>query len=61
MLTDAAAIAMVLVAIWIAEKAASAVPTFGCYRTWVLAALANLFSLWLIAGASPGKGREWLR
>ena len=50
MLTDAAAIAMALVAMWIAEKAASVEHTFGYYRTEVLAALANLFSLWLIAG-----------
>ena len=50
MLTDAAAIAMALVAMWIADKAASVEHTFGYYRTEVLAALANLFSLWLIAG-----------
>ena len=50
MLTDAAAIAMALVAMWIAEKAASAEHTFGYYRTEVLAALANLISLWVIAG-----------
>ena len=50
MLTDAAAIGMALVAMWIAEKAASVEHTFGYFRTEVLAALANLFSLWLIAG-----------
>ena len=50
MLTDAAAIAMALVAMWIADKAASVEHTFGYFRTEVLAALANLFSLWLIAG-----------
>ena len=50
MLTDAAAIAMALVAMWIADKAASVEHTFGYYRAEVLAALANLFSLWLIAG-----------
>ncbi len=49
MLTDAAAIAMALVAMWIAEKSASVEHTFGYYRAEVLAALANLFSLWLIA------------
>ena len=50
MLTDAAAIAMALVAMWIAEKSASAEHTFGYYRTEILAALANLISLWVIAG-----------
>ena len=50
MLTDAAAIGMALVAMWIAEKAALEEHTFGYYRTEVLAALANFFSLWLIAG-----------
>ena len=50
MLTDAAAIGMALVAMWIADKAASVEHTFGYYRSEVLAALANLFSLWLIAG-----------
>ena len=50
MLTDAAAIVMALVAMWIAEKAASAARTFGYQRAEVLAALANAVGLWLIAG-----------
>ena len=50
MLTDAAAIAMALVAMWIAQKEASVERTFGYHRTEILAALINTFALWLIAG-----------
>ena len=50
MLTDAAAIGMALVAMWIAQKEASVERTFGYHRTEVLAALANTSVLWLIAG-----------
>ncbi len=50
MLTDAAAIVMALVAMWIAGRDASPERTFGYYRTEVLAAMANAFGLWLIAG-----------
>ncbi len=50
MLTDAAAIIMALVAMWIAQKEASVERTFGYHRTEILAALANTFALWLIAG-----------
>ena len=50
MLTDAAAIAMALVAMWIARKEASVERTFGYHRTEILAALINTFALWLIAG-----------
>ena len=50
MLTDAAAIMMALIAMWIADKAASAERTFGYQRTEVLAALINTVGLWLIAG-----------
>ena len=50
MLTDAAAIVMALVAMWIADKEASIDRTFGYQRAEVLAALANTFALWLIAG-----------
>ena len=50
MLTDAAAIMMALVAMWIAQKEASFESTFGYHRTEILAALANTFALWLIAG-----------
>ena len=49
MLTDAAAIVMALVAMWLGGRAASAERTFGYYRTEVLAALANAFGLWVIA------------
>ena len=49
MLTAAAAIVMDLVAMWIADRPASVERTFGYYRTEILAALANTFSLWLIA------------
>ena len=50
MATDAAAILMALVAMRIADKAASAERTFGYQRTEVLAALVNTVALWLIAG-----------
>ena len=50
MLTDAAAIAMALVAMWIAGREASVERTFGYHRTEILAALVNTFALWLIAG-----------
>ena len=50
MLTDAAAIVMALVAIWIGQREASVERTFGFHRTEILAALANTFTLWLIAG-----------
>ena len=50
MLTDAAAIAMALIAMWIAQRPASIERTFGYHRTEILAALANTFALWLIAG-----------
>ena len=50
MLTDAAAILMALMAMWIADKEASIERTFGYERAEVLAALLNLFALWLIAG-----------
>ncbi len=50
MLTDAAAIVMALIAMWIADRPASVERTFGYHRTEILAALANAFSLWIIAG-----------
>ncbi len=48
MATDAAAIGLALLAMWFAEREASAERTFGFYRTEVLAALLNAFALWLI-------------
>ena len=50
MLTDAAAILMALIAMWIADRAASVERTFGYQRTEVLAAFFNTIALWLIAG-----------
>ena len=50
MLTDAAAIALALFAMWLSNRPASAGSTFGFHRTEVLAALVNTLSLWLIAG-----------
>ena len=49
MLTDAAAIVMALVAMWMAGREASVERTFGYHRTEILAALINTFALWLIA------------
>ena len=49
MLTDAASIALALVAMHFAGKAASAERTFGYHRLEILAALLNALTLWLIA------------
>ena len=49
MLADAAAIVMALIAMWIADRPASVERTFGYHRAEILAALANAFSLWIIA------------
>ena len=46
MLTDALAILMALIAMWLAERGASAVRTFGYFRSEILAALANVIGLW---------------
>ena len=48
MATDAAAIAIALVAMWLAQREASPERTFGFYRVEVLAAMANVVALWLI-------------
>ena len=50
MLTDAASIALALVAVWIAGRPESIERTFGYQRTEVLAAAFNALSLWVIAG-----------
>ena len=50
MITDAGAIGLPLLAMWIAGRPASIERTFGLHRTEVLAALANALALWLIAG-----------
>ncbi|MBT97887.1 MAG: cation transporter [Dehalococcoidia bacterium] len=49
MLTDAAAIGLALLAIWISGRPASIEQTFGFHRTEILAALLNALSLWFIA------------
>ena len=49
MLTDAASIALAMVAMYYAEKTASAQHTFGFHRLEILAALLNALTLWLIA------------
>ncbi len=48
MLTDAASIALALVAMYYAERAATAKHTYGFQRFEILAALANALTLWLI-------------
>ena len=48
MATDAAAIGVALIAMWIAQREASPERTFGFYRVEVLAALLNVMALWLI-------------
>ena len=50
MLTDAASIALALVAVWIAGRPESIERTFGYQRSEVLAATFNALSLWVIAG-----------
>lgn len=49
MLTDAAAIALALAAMYLAGKAYTSRRTYGYYRLEILAALANALALWLIA------------
>ena len=48
MATDAAAIGVALIAMWIAQREASPERTFGFYRVEVLAALLNVMALWII-------------
>lgn len=49
MVSDAAAIGLALLAMWMAARPASFKRTFGFHRTEILAALLNALSLWLIA------------
>ena len=49
MVTDAAAIGLALVAMWVAGRPASARRTFGFHRVEILTALLNALTLWLIA------------
>ena len=50
MLTDVAGLSMALLAIWFAQRPASAKMTFGYYRTEILAALANAILLFGVSG-----------
>lgn len=50
MVTDAAAIAFALAAIWVGSRPASARMTFGFQRVEIIAASLNAASLWVIAG-----------
>lgn len=50
MVTDALAIGLALLAMWVASRPPSMRRTFGYHRTEILAALLNALSLWLIAG-----------
>ena len=50
MVTDAAAIGLALLAMWVAARPMSVQRTFGFHRTEILAALLNALSLWLVAG-----------
>jgi cobalt-zinc-cadmium efflux system protein len=49
MVTDAAAIGLALLAIWVASRPSTFKRTFGFHRTEILAALLNALSLWVIA------------
>ena len=49
MLTDAAAIGLALLAIWVSGRPASIGQTFGFHRTEILAAMLNALSLWFMA------------
>ena len=49
MLTDAAAIMLALLAMWLASRGASTTRTWGFHRTEVLATMMNVLALWLIA------------
>ncbi|MDE2895586.1 MAG: cation diffusion facilitator family transporter [Chloroflexota bacterium] len=50
MATDAGAIALALVAMWVADRPSSVDRTFGFARTEILAAFLNILTLWLISG-----------
>ena len=49
MITDAAAIALALLALWVSGRPASVERTFGYHQAEVLAAMLNALSLWLVA------------
>ena len=50
MITDSAAIALALLALWVSGRPSSTERTYGFRRTEVLAAFLNALSLWVIAG-----------
>ena len=50
MATDAGAIGLALLAMWIAERPSSVDRTFGFAQTEILAAFINIMTLWLISG-----------
>ena len=50
MLTDAGAIALALLAMWLSNRPPTPERTFGFHRSEVLAAMVNALSLWLITG-----------
>ncbi len=50
MATDAGAIALALIAMWVANRPSSVDRTFGFARTEILAAFVNILTLWLISG-----------
>ncbi|GAA0135655.1 cation diffusion facilitator family transporter [Paenibacillus sp. YSY-4.3] len=50
MLSDASSLALSLLAIWFASRAATSKKTYGFYRTEILAALLNGLTLFVIAG-----------
>ena len=49
MLTDAAAIGLALLAMWLASRPASSSRTYGFHRSEIVAALLNALALWLIS------------
>jgi cobalt-zinc-cadmium efflux system protein len=51
MLTDATALALALLATWIAARPATPAKTYGYYRAEILAALANALLLFAVAGS----------
>ncbi len=61
MLTDVSALALSLVALWIAEKPATLKKTYGFYRTEILSALANGVALLAITGVIAFEAYQRLR
>ena len=55
MVTDAMAIALALLALWIGDRVEDASRTYGFRRAEVLAALINALSLWVISRGSSSR------